>query len=399
MAELETEAEQEERDRRLGEPAADQVVESDTDEHGGDDAEPSFFDDPGQLLKTLLIVGVLIAAIYIVVPKIAGLEDAIAKLGEAQRSWLAVAVLATAASFAAYVALFRGVVGEHIVNLEWRESYQITMAGLAATRLFSAGGAGGIVLTYWALRKAGVKRAEAARRMVSFLVLLYAVYVLAVIVFGVLLRIGVLPGDGPVSMTIVPAGIAAVVLGGALLLVLIPEDLQRRLESRTGESRAGRVMSWLAALTATVANGIRTSWHFIREPRKGWLPLVGAIGFWAANITILWASFKSLGVSVPLGELVVGFFVGMAANLLPAPAGVGAVDGGLIGSFAIFGFPLETVIAAVLIFRLFAFYLPVPPGIVAFFQLRATVARWEQEREAAKAAGRVLDRSGAVGTS
>ena len=52
------------------------------------------------------------------------------------------------------------------------------MAGLAATRLFSAGGAGGIVLTYWALRKAGMPRARRRRRMVAFLVLLYAVYML-----------------------------------------------------------------------------------------------------------------------------------------------------------------------------------------------------------------------------
>ena len=59
------------------------------------------------------------------------------------------------------------------------ESYEITMAGLAATRLFSAGGAGGIVLTYWALRKAGMPRKETASRMVAFLVLLYAVYMLA----------------------------------------------------------------------------------------------------------------------------------------------------------------------------------------------------------------------------
>ena len=45
----------------------------------------------------------------------------------------------------------------------WRESYEITMAGLAATRLFSAGGAGGIVLTYWALRKAGMPRTRVGR--------------------------------------------------------------------------------------------------------------------------------------------------------------------------------------------------------------------------------------------
>ena len=67
-------------------------------------------------------------------------------------------------AFGAYVALFRGVLGGWTSSdvqrrLDWRASYQITMAGLAATRIFSAAGAGGIVLTYWALRKAGMSRA------------------------------------------------------------------------------------------------------------------------------------------------------------------------------------------------------------------------------------------------
>jgi hypothetical protein len=74
-----------------------------------------------------------------------------------------------------------------------------------------------------------------------------------------------------------------------------------------------------------------------------------------------------------------GFFVGMAANLAPDPAGVGAVDGGLIGAFVIFGLPASTVIAAVLVYRLIAFWMPLPPGVVAFLQLRRTVARWEAE--------------------
>ena len=79
-------------------------------------------------------------------------------------------------------------------RLDLRASYQITMAGLAATRIFSAAGAGGIVLTYWALRKAGMPRRRAACRMVAFLVLTYFVYLAALVVFGILLRTGVLPG-------------------------------------------------------------------------------------------------------------------------------------------------------------------------------------------------------------
>jgi hypothetical protein len=33
----------------------------------------------------------------------------------------------------------------------------------------------------------------------------------------------------------------------------------------------------------------------------------------------------------------------------------------------------------VLTYRVIAFWLPIPPGIIAFFQLRNTVNRWEQE--------------------
>src|SRR4029078_1518990 len=105
-----------------------------------------------------------------------------------------------------------------VLHLEWSECYQITLAGLAATRLFSAGGAGGIGLTYWALRKAGMPRRRTACRMVAFMVLLYAVYMIALVVFGILLRVGVLSGESPVGLTIVPAAIAGAVIGVFLLI-------------------------------------------------------------------------------------------------------------------------------------------------------------------------------------
>ncbi len=78
--------------------------------------------------------------------------------------------------------------------------------------------------------------------------------------------------------------------------------------------------------------------------------------------------------------IVQGFFLGMLANLFPfAPGGVGAVDAGLIGAFFLFELPHAEVFAAVLVYRVVAFWLPIPPGILAFFQLRKTVARWEAE--------------------
>jgi uncharacterized membrane protein YbhN (UPF0104 family) len=51
----------------------------------------------------------------------------------------------------------------------------------------------------------------------------------------------------------------------------------------------------------------------------------------------------------------------------------------MIGAFVLFGVPSAEVFAAVLTYRVIAFWLPIPPGIVAFFQLRKTVNRWEAE--------------------
>ncbi|MGH2961440.1 MAG: lysylphosphatidylglycerol synthase transmembrane domain-containing protein [Solirubrobacterales bacterium] len=347
-----------------------------------EDAEPSFFGQPRRIAQTLLVVLILTAAIYVLLPKIIGLEDALATLDEGNPWWIALAVVFNILAFAAYVALFRGVIGESVLHLEWRESYQITMAGLAATRLFSAGGAGGIILTYWALRKAGMERRRSACRMLAFLVLLYGVYLLALVVFGILLRVDVLPGRAPLALTIIPAAIAGAVIVVFLLIALIPEDFERRLARFTEGYRFKALAQRIATAPATLASGTRTAIAFVRDPRRGGLALAGAIGFWAANIAILWASFEAFSVDVSVAVLVQGFFVGMVANLFPfAPGGVGAVDAGLIGAFVLFKLPSDEVFAAVLVYRLIAFWLPIPPGIMAFLQLRKTTARWERERE------------------
>ena len=81
-----------------------------------------------------------------------------------------------------YVALFRAVFVRGESRIDWRASYQITMAGLAATRLFAAGGAGGIALTAWALRRSGMEARVVACRMIAFLALLYGVYMATLVI-------------------------------------------------------------------------------------------------------------------------------------------------------------------------------------------------------------------------
>ena len=340
--------------------------------------EPRFFENPKRIAQTLIIAIVAVAAIYFAFPQIVGVEDGIKRIGQGDPWWIALAFAFSLLMFASYVALFRGVIGAE-VRLRWRESYAITMASLAATRLFSAGGAGGIVLTYWALRKAGMSPKNTAARMVAFNVLLYAVYMLTLLINGILLRTGVFSGDAPAGMTVVPAVIAGVVMAIFLLITLVPGDLEKRFSKGSQASVRGRLMRSLATVPSTLAVGTREALSFIREPSRGGLAVGGAIGFWAAQIAIVAAAFKAFDVDASLAVIVQGFFVGMFANLLPLPGGVGGVDAGMIGAYVLLGLPGSSVFAAVLVYRFFAFWLPLVPGIVAFFQLRRTVRRWEEK--------------------
>ena len=116
----------------------------------------------------------------------------------------------------------------------------------------------------------------------------------------------------------------------------------------------------------------------------------GAVLWWYLDIATLWAAFHAFGEAPPFFVIVMGYFVGMLANLLPLPGGIGGVDGGMIGAFVAFGVPFSLATVAVLTYRAFAFWLPTIPGAIAYLQLRGTVARWREEgADDASAAARV----------
>ncbi|MDX6635673.1 MAG: putative heme transporter [Solirubrobacterales bacterium] len=333
-----------------------------------------------RIIQTVVVVLLLLGGIYFLFPKVVGLGNALDKLDDADPVWIGIAIGFNVVAYATYIALFKAVVGGDALRLTWGETYEINMAGVAATLLFSAGGAGGIALTYWALRKAGMRRRDVGRRMVAFVSLHYIFYPIALIVFGILLRTGVMNGKGSVELTIIPAGIAGAMLIAGVLVTLIPPDAERRLARFAHSERSRHLLESLGKVPATLGEGFRFALGLFAHPSKGGLAVIGAAGFWAASIGVLWASFHAFGVHVPLAVVVQGYFLGMVANLFPlAPAGVGAVDAGMIGAFVLFGIPEETVFPAVLIFRLVSFWMPIPPGIFAFFQLRHTVHRWEEE--------------------
>jgi uncharacterized protein (TIRG00374 family) len=331
----------------------------------------------GRLLAFVVFVISSLAFLYFVLPKILGLKETWNRLGQGDVWWLALGAVLEVLSFGCYVALFRAVFVRGKSRIGWPESYEITMAGLAATRLFAAGGAGGIALTAWALRRSGMGRRVVACRMIAFLVLLYAVYMLAFVVVGVGLYVGVFDGRAPFAATVIPAIFGAVVIAVFLAMALVPGDLERLVARWTkGKSWIGRLARRLAAFPATTATGIRTAIDLVRSRDPA---LLGAIGWWGFDISVLWACFHAFGHPPPTAVLVMGYFLGMLGNALPLPGGIGGVDGGMIGAFTAFGVNVELAVVSVLAYRAFAFWLPTLPGAVAYLQLRRTVQRWRAD--------------------
>jgi putative heme transporter len=331
-----------------------------------------------RFLAGLVFIFLLVAFLYWGLPRLAGLDDTWRRIEHGNPWWLALALLLTVLSFGGYILLFQGVFVRGGVQLTLAESYQITMASLAATRLFAAGGAGGVALTAWALRRAGMPARTVADRTIAFLVLQYGVYMAAIVLCGLGLRTGVLSGPNDVELTIVPAIIAALLIIITLLLALTPTDLQRRLDGFAARGvRFARLAQRAATLPATMSAGVRMAIAHARDRDPA---LLGALAYWGFNVAILWAAFHAFGAHVPAGVVVMAYFLGMFGNLLPLPGGVGGVDGGMIGALIAFGVQDGAALVAVLTYRGFAFWLPTLPGAIAFFQLRRTVARWRDER-------------------
>src|SRR5437763_1450256 len=282
--------------------------------------------------RTLISLAALVmaaAAGWFLLPKIGELGHTWTRVSSGDKTWLLAAVGLEVLSFVGYVVLFRAVFVRSESRIDWRESYQITMAGLAATRLLAAGGAGGVALTAWALKRSGMDGHTVTRRMTAFLVILYGVYMGALLVDGVGLATGLWGVHASAAVTIAPAAFGGIVIVSALFMSRL-----RPVSVAPASGRATGFRMRVRHITLSVAAGVRGALGLARSREPG---LLGAFAWWGFDIAVLWASFHAFGAAPPVAVIAMGYFVGTLANTLPLPGGVGGVDGGMIGAFLAFG--------------------------------------------------------------
>lgn len=337
--------------------AADPVVGAvSTPANGGDGPEPPVPQTAGLLRRVAIGIAVIVAlivAIWLLAPHVGFLEDTWQKVRQGDPVWLIVAVVLEVFSFAGYVWVFNATARRSGLRLPRFTSWRIVLAGVAATRLLATAGAGGIASTTFALRRHGLDARHAGATVAAQIAITYAWFILLIAVTGAVLF---LFGHGHAAITIIPAGIAALIL----IVAFLGRSGLRKLAAVSGGG-SGKVSRALAAVPAILDEGVRNVSTLVRE--RDWAILGGAL-WWIADAGVLWAACHAFGASPHVLDIMMAYLLGQVANLLPIPGGLG-VEAGLLGMLIAFGVPGGVAVLASLLQRLISTWLPAVPGALA----------------------------------
>src|SRR3954469_25124967 len=330
---------------------------------------------PSRLRRSLLTLGAIVlgvVGVIVLVPGLASLRD---RFAGAQPGWLVLAAVLQLGSCAGYVLVFRGVFCR---RMSWRTSSEIGLSELAANSILSVGGAGGLALGAWILRRGGLTTAFIARRTVAFFLLTSLANVGFLALGGFGLAAGWL-GDAPsLVLGLVPAVAAVAVIALALAAGRLAGVLAR------GSMRARVVAAWEA-----VGDGVEEALVLARS--RDWAIVVGAGGYLLFDVAMLGVCFKAFGNEIPaVGVLLVAYLIGQLGSLIPLPGGIGGVDAGLIGTLVLYGVGAADAAVAVIAYRGLLLAIPALLGLPALAVLRRRL-RNESHDIAACAPGQAVE--------
>ncbi len=299
----------------------------------------------------------IVVALLLAVPGLHSIEQ---RISHASSLWVAAAVGLELLSCAGYVVLFGlvfGMLGKRLVS-------RLSLSELAVNSVVSVSGLAGLALGAWVLRTKGISVARIAKRSVLLFVLTSAVNVGAVIVIGVLMWLGVLPGSTDPLLTLLPAAAALASIIGTLALAAWARRAAARRPLEQGR--------WAVTLVA-LSGGVEDAVRLIRE--HDWRVL-GAVGYWLFDNLALYACLAAFGATPGVWVVAMAYLVGMLANSLPIPGGFVAVEGGLVGMLVLFGVrPVAVAVAAVLVYRAVSLWVPALIGSLAFLSLRNEIGK------------------------
>jgi len=322
-------------------------------------------------LITVAVAVVLGLGTIAVVGHAADWEQVEEALDQADRAWLPLCLVGLLAAYAGYVMAYRDVArADDGPRLPVPVATRVVMIGAGATVVGAS--AGGLAVDFWALHRAGEPSHTAARRVLAFNTLEWAVFALGASAAGILALAGVVDGV-PTGMAVGwPVATAVCVL---LAVWVSRGERGRRLAALPGprpalERRPHTWLPWLRPLLraglADAIGGLRLMWRVVAAPHRHVAGLAGFPVYWGGNLLCLYAALRAFGGSPAVPALLIAYATAYVATALPLPAGgAGGIEASLAFSLTAIDVPLASAVLATLVFRVVTFWLPLPLAAVA----------------------------------
>jgi uncharacterized protein (TIRG00374 family) len=310
---------------------------------------------PRTIVLGVVLIVVLAVGLVLLLGKAAGYREVLDALEGANGFWLLACLALDVVAYAGYVVSMRAMIAsDGGPRLDPVSAIRVWFASVGATRLVSPGGAGGIAVVYWLLRRAGLGARAAVGRVLGFNILVFAIlgtwaWATAVIIAAEAW------GDAPLGIAIP-------------WIVLVPGFVIAALwvsQGARGERLASDVSrGWMRKGLAGAVAGLIVARRAVAPPN---LPaLLGALVFWTADVACLWAALMAIGADVAPHEVALAYATAYVALLFPLPTGgYGAIDAAATFTLTVLGVPLAEAVVGVVVWRFFNFWLPTLPGLVA----------------------------------
>ena len=245
------------------------------------------------------------------------------------------------------------------------------LTGNLAGRVVPGGGATATAVAVSMLRRAGIDTGEAAAALgTSTLLQIGTTLALPV------LAVPAIVAGAPVSHDLV----LAAYLGIAVLAALLAASAAAFLFDEPLEL-VGRAADWLLNHTvrrrrpvSSLPRELIANRDFIRSTlgerwRAATLAAVGNTGF---DYLALLCALRAVGAAPRPSLVVLAYAAAELLALIPlTPGGIGFVEAGLIGTLTLAGVPAHSAVTATLLYRLVAFWFPLPAGGIAYVLFRA----------------------------
>ena len=313
----------------------------------------------------LLIGGGLV--VYLLYPQIVGVLGQAPRLSRITWWWFPLMLLAETASFAAVWALAR----ISLPRLSWFAPATSQLAANAASRLVPGGAVVGGTVYFRMLQRAGIDSSGAAAALTANSL------VSSLVLFA--LPVG---AAGFLAMAArVPKSLAVAVAGGAILFVIVFAAGALAVRFDAPLRLFGRVADGLARALARL---FHRKWHvdterLIRERnevvtavRPHWRrALALAAANWLLDYLVLVFALAAVGGEPRLSFVLLAYSGAQVLALIPlTPGGLGFVEAGLAGILPLSGVPATDALLAILAYRIFSFWLPIPAGGIAYLGAR-----------------------------